>query len=139
MVAICADSNRIIRRYVCAILKKYGHTQIEAENGAVALEAFKKANKVDLIITDVDMPELNGLELIKRINGLNQDCPPKILIHSEINIDDLTLQLDKYKLPQNLNSLLIEKPTSVNGLVERIDNLFKVQTKKDARKNQVLC
>ncbi|OHD77294.1 MAG: hypothetical protein A3J97_13675 [Spirochaetes bacterium RIFOXYC1_FULL_54_7] len=41
-----------------------GHVVLEAENGAVAIEKMKSA-KVDLIILDINMPVMNGLEFLK--------------------------------------------------------------------------
>lgn len=43
----------------------------EASNGIEALEIFKK-NKIDHIISDIDMPIMNGLELFKKIREINQ-------------------------------------------------------------------
>ncbi len=41
-----------------------------AENGQEAWEIFQDKN-FDLILTDIDMPEMNGIELVKKINQLN--------------------------------------------------------------------
>ena len=55
-----------------------------AENGQVALEKFKKFNDFDLIVTDINMPVMNGLELIKNIREINKDIPVIIMsAHTE--------------------------------------------------------
>ena len=49
------------------ILKRFYKKQYVAQNGQEGLELFKKyENEIDLIITDVNMPILNGLDMVKR-------------------------------------------------------------------------
>jgi YesN/AraC family two-component response regulator len=56
-----------------------------AKNGKVALEKFKEEGDFDLIVTDINMPVMNGLELIKNIREeLNSDIPIVIMsAHTE--------------------------------------------------------
>jgi len=54
-----------------------------ANNGQVALDKFKNGS-FDLIVTDINMPVMNGLELIKHIRDLNSDIPVIIMsAHTE--------------------------------------------------------
>ncbi len=57
----------------CGITNTYG-----AKNGAAALAIL--ANGIDLLICDLNMPEMNGIELLARIANLQ--CPPKIVLAS---------------------------------------------------------
>ena len=55
-----------------------------AENGQVALEKFKEHNDFDLIVTDINMPIMNGLELIKNVREFNKEIPVIIMsAHTE--------------------------------------------------------
>lgn len=56
-----------------------------AQNGKVALEKFKNEGDFDLIVTDINMPIMNGLELIKNIREeLNSNIPIVIMsAHTE--------------------------------------------------------
>ena len=55
-----------------------------AENGQIALDKFKEHNDFDLIVTDINMPIMNGLELIKNIRDINKDIPVIIMsAHTE--------------------------------------------------------
>ena len=55
-----------------------------AENGQIALEKFKEHNDFDLIVTDINMPIMNGLELIKNIREFDKDIPVIIMsAHTE--------------------------------------------------------
>lgn len=62
---LVVDDNSDMRRYIHSLLKKE-YKLLEAENGVKALEILKK-HSVDLIISDLLMPEMDGLELSKRV------------------------------------------------------------------------
>jgi YesN/AraC family two-component response regulator len=55
-----------------------------AQNGQIALDRFNANGDFDLIVTDINMPVMNGLELIKNIRELNSDIPVIIMsAHTE--------------------------------------------------------
>jgi PAS domain S-box-containing protein len=64
-----------VRKLVHAILESKGYSVLEASNGVSALSAYEKnAHKIDLVLTDVVMPQMNGFELARSLaekrNGL---------------------------------------------------------------------
>jgi len=61
----------------------------QAENGKIGLEIFQKEH-IDLILTDVNMPEMNGLEMSKRIKEINKRVP--IIISSAYNDSNFLMQ-----------------------------------------------
>ncbi len=66
---LVVDDFATMRRIVKGNLKQLGFSKIvEAEDGRIALEELKK-NKIDLIISDWNMPNMNGLELLKAVKG----------------------------------------------------------------------
>ena len=55
-----------------------------AQNGQIALDKFKEESDFDLIVTDINMPVMNGLELIKNIRDIDKDIPVIIMsAHTE--------------------------------------------------------
>lgn len=64
------DDEESIREWLSIALKKEGYETKCAEDGEEALKLFKK-DRFDAIITDIRMPKLDGLELLKEIKGLN--------------------------------------------------------------------
>jgi YesN/AraC family two-component response regulator len=62
------------REIFSKILKKFSKEVIVAKDGEEGLEKFKKFS-ADLIITDINMPKINGIELIKQIREKNQEIP----------------------------------------------------------------
>jgi len=55
-----------------------------AENGKIAFEKFQEVNDFDLVVTDINMPVMNGLELIKNIREVDTKIPVIIMsAHTE--------------------------------------------------------
>jgi two-component system chemotaxis response regulator CheY len=67
---LVVDDSRTIRQQTRVLLESHGFKVIEAGNGLEGLEEAKKVN-VDLIIVDVNMPAMNGLEMIGHVRQLN--------------------------------------------------------------------
>jgi hypothetical protein len=82
---LVVDDSRTIRQQTRVLLESHGFKVIEAGNGVEGLEEAKKG-PVDLIIVDVNMPAMNGLEMIglrqdphlrAHHRGLGRDRPPR--------------------------------------------------------------
>lgn len=65
---LIVDDDRIIRKTLMKLLSISDYSLYEAENGLKALEIIKQY-KPEIIITDINMPLMNGIELIKKINS----------------------------------------------------------------------
>jgi two-component system cell cycle sensor histidine kinase/response regulator CckA len=66
---LLVDDEEGVRKLVFAVLKANGYDVLEAPNGASALAAYdKNAHKVDLVLTDVVMPQMNGFELGRQLS-----------------------------------------------------------------------
>lgn len=60
------DDDAGVRRVVARLLEMEGHTVVQAENGKVALEQYAH-EPTDLVISDIYMPEMDGIELLTRL------------------------------------------------------------------------
>ena len=67
-VILVVDDEPAQRALLRRILERYGHTVIDASNGAIALISVQQS-RPDLVVTDVMMPIMGGLELIRRLRG----------------------------------------------------------------------
>ena len=65
-VALVVDDSMLIRHTVCRFLEERGFAVESASNGLEALEALKKI-KPDLIVTDIQMPKMDGTQLITEL------------------------------------------------------------------------
>jgi len=66
---LTVDDAATMRRMVSFTLKSAGHEILEAADGAIALSVLQ-SRPVDLVITDVNMPNMNGIELTRRLRTL---------------------------------------------------------------------
>jgi two-component system chemotaxis response regulator CheY len=66
--ALIVDDSKTIRMIIRRILVELGYEVCEAANGREALEVIEAENAaVDLVLADWNMPEMNGLELLKQL------------------------------------------------------------------------
>jgi PAS domain S-box-containing protein len=73
---LLVDDEEGVRKLVSAVLHNGGYTVIEAANGSAALAVYEKnSHKIDLVLTDVVMPQMNGFELGQRLTGKNPNLP----------------------------------------------------------------
>jgi hypothetical protein len=65
---LLVDDEDGVRTLIAAVLKTNGYDVLEAPNGVAALAVYEKnAHKVDLVLTDVVMPQMDGLELGRQL------------------------------------------------------------------------
>jgi len=118
---LIAEDEAHILRVMSMWLTRHGHKVLEAAHGAAAL-ALLRAATVDLIISDMNMPVLNGLDLIRTVrNDLKLDVP--ILL--------LTARCDQEQLTERtvpFGVQLYPKPFVPSRLVADIDRLLGTPT-----------
>lgn len=69
-IILLVEDDPSVREGVCRLLTRQGHTVVEARSGAEALrKAEAEGLEIDLVISDMVMPEMNGPELVRRLRG----------------------------------------------------------------------
>jgi len=116
-VVLLAEDDRSVRRLVVAELTRRGFTVIEAEDGSAALEIFRREKeRVDVLVTDVVMPRMNGADLARQCDRVKPGV--KILFISG-HPDRAGAGLD----PTGVTNLLM-KPFTADTLASRIKELI---------------
>lgn len=115
MRILVVDDDRTIREGISEYLSEFGYNVIEAEDGEEALSKFN--NDINLVILDVQMPFLNGLEVLREIRKKSK-LPILILTA----FSDEEYKIDAFV---NLADGYIEKPFSLPVLKVRVDSLIK--------------
>jgi two-component system chemotaxis response regulator CheY len=69
MRALVIDDSRTVRIIIGQILRDIGMEVLEARNGVEALEQMKRNSDVELLLVDWNMPEMNGLDLVRAIRS----------------------------------------------------------------------
>ncbi len=73
---LVVDDERMVRASIRHVLGKHGYEVLEADSGAAALEILReREGRVDLVVTDVMMPEMSGTQLIARMSAAEIRLP----------------------------------------------------------------
>ena len=68
---LIVDDSKSLRQVVSMALKGAGYDVIEAENGQEALKILNETAMINLIVSDVNMPIMNGLEFAQKVKGMD--------------------------------------------------------------------
>jgi two-component system chemotaxis response regulator CheY len=69
------DDSLMVRRQVGGLLRELGYIVVEAVDGVDALEKLDATASVQLIVCDVNMPRMNGIELLESLRGRASTIP----------------------------------------------------------------
>ncbi len=126
---LIADDEELIRKLIGDCLKKEGHTVLEAEDGAKAVEIFKRNPDINLALLDIMMPEIDGWEVCRKIRETSGI--PVMLVSARSQDFDQIMGFesgaDDY----------VTKPFSLAVLVRRIDTLLQRGAVQTPTKSQV--
>jgi DNA-binding NtrC family response regulator len=119
VIILLVDDDEAIRSYVRPILQQQGFYVIEASDGAEALKvASEYADPVDLLLTDVIMPKVNGLVLAQR---LLQERPGIGVLYMSGHVEKSML------LATHPESILIQKPFTPEALIAAVRQILASQ------------
>ena len=120
MKFLIVDDFSTMRRIVRGLLKESGYTNAEeAEDGAVALNMLKNG-KFDFVVSDINMPNMNGFELLKAIK--TDDALkhlPVLMVTAEAKKEDIVLAA------QTGAAGYIVKPFTKATLEEKVNHILK--------------
>ncbi len=115
---LLVDDEENARTALAKILSREEYEVLSAGNGFEALELLKNT-QVDLIITDINMPEMNGMSFLREINQL----------YPGSNVIMVTAygEVESYIEAMNLGAFeYINKPVRINELKKIISKVFRV-------------
>jgi two-component system chemotaxis response regulator CheY len=118
-VVITVDDSSTMRRIIKNTLLKLGFDNIlEAGNGVEALDVMAK-NKVDVVVTDWNMPEMDGLTFVKTLRAKEEyKTIPILMVTTEAAKEDILTALRS-----GVNNYVV-KPFTPETLKEKIDKLL---------------
>ena len=124
---LCVDDEPVILRFLEAILVPKGYEVVKAENGEEALGKIQ-TERVDLIISDVTMPKMNGFQLCSRIKGDERYRDIPVII-----ITGLTEKEDRVKGIEAGAEDFISKPIDAAEVLARVRMLLKTKEVHEKR------
>jgi DNA-binding NtrC family response regulator len=113
---LIVDDEEIIRESLSFILAKEGYSVREASNGRVAVEMMRE-NTFDLVLTDLEMPEMKGIELLEHVANASPETLV-VIITAYGSIDTAIAALRKGAVDYIL------KPVEFDELLVKIDRLL---------------
>ena len=94
MRALIVDDSRALRKILGGMLHQAGIEVTEAGHGREALERLNPAAPPDVVLVDWNMPEMNGLELVKALRAQAAFAAmPIIMVTTETEIEQMSLAL----------------------------------------------
>ena len=120
LICLIADDYSTTRRLIKDSLQQIGFSCLEAENGNQAFSLIQQTT-LDLVIADVNMPEKNGLELLKDIRAADNMMDIPVVLTMLEPFDDLISDARKH----GMNDYLV-KPFDVFTLSKTLDKLIKI-------------
>jgi signal transduction histidine kinase/ActR/RegA family two-component response regulator len=112
---LLVDDNDTARDFICETLEFFGYKVLAANSGNAAIKTINQTNyAIDLLISDVVMPGMNGRELAETVRI--GDAKIKIIFmsgYTEQNIDQETLSSD-------LSKDFLRKPISIDTLIHKV-------------------
>jgi len=118
---LLAEDDENIRQDIALFLSYTDYEVMEASNGNEAYQLYQQ-HSIDLIITDIDMPYLDGLTLIERLRDVDTALP--IIVISGYGDQEKLLRAIKLNLVE-----YILKPIKRNALNQAIENAFNTYNK----------
>ena len=130
------DDNSSNQHLVSNIIRSYGIESLCVNNGLEALQLLLKGETYDAIIIDYQMPLMNGIETIEKMQNLfeiKDHCIPVILAHSSSENIEFSGKIESL----NISSKII-KPYKSENLLQALHNCVNTSNKFESIESQVL-
>jgi CheY-like chemotaxis protein len=114
---LVVDDEEMVRKFVERVLREAGYQTATASDGPEALEVAAKLASVDILVTDVMMPQMTGDELARRVRISTPDI--KVLY-----LTGFSDRLFKEKVTLWADEAFLEKPCSMTGLLQAVSLLL---------------
>ncbi len=112
---LLAEDDQVMREYLTRALEKSGYRVTAVDRGTAALPLLE-AGRFDLLLTDIVMPEMDGIELAQRAAQLDPDMRVMFIT----GFAAVTLRAGE-TMP---NARILSKPFHLRELVAEVDRLF---------------
>ncbi len=127
-LALIVDDEESIRKTLADVFEDEGWQSVTAENGKVGLQLFTK-RQPDLVLLDVWMPGMDGIETLQKMRQLNSKAPIVIMSgHGTIETAVRATKLGAFDY--------LEKPLSLDKLIPLLDHARQIRAQHDERNKQ---
>ena len=107
------DDNEAVLDLVAVLLLRDGHTVLTAPDGSEGLARLEAGEPVDLVLTDFELPDINGLEVVHRVRSR----------WPRVRVGIMTGMVDEFPKQHEPIDLLLRKPVNLYELREAVKGL----------------
>lgn len=115
---LLAEDDDAMLNFLVLALERAGHHVTARQNGLEALSALHESDTFDLLLTDIVMPGLDGIELAQKATEI---CPD-IKVMFITGFAAMAMRSDSDETPDNAKTL--SKPFHLNDLVEQVEKIL---------------
>ena len=115
---LLADDDDVMRDFLARALVRAGYAVESVDRGTTALELIRSGESFDLLLTDIVMPEMDGIELAQKASIIN----PELRVMFITGFSAVTLKAGQ-ALP---HAKILSKPFHLRDLVLEVDRVFEV-------------
>jgi len=118
---LLAEDDKSMLNFLVIALERAGHNITATENGSDALDALNNNDDFDLLLTDIVMPGIDGIELAQKAT----DKYPNIKVMFITGF--AAIAMEKYNLQEssdNKDTQMLSKPFHLNDLVEQVEDML---------------
>ena len=116
---LLAEDDQVMREYLARALERSGYAVVAVDRGTAALPLIE-AEPFDLLLTDIVMPEMDGIELAQRAGEIR----PEMRVMFITGFAAVTLKAGK-AMPQ---ARVLSKPFHLRDLVMEVDRMFEMES-----------
>lgn len=115
---LLADDDDVMREFLARALTRAGYAVDSVDRGTTALALIQSGERFDLLLTDIVMPELDGIELAQKASVID----PNLRVMFITGFSAVSLRAGQ-ALP---NAKVLSKPFHLKDLVLEVDRVFEV-------------
>lgn len=115
---LIAEDDAAMRFFLTSALTKAGHQVTAVNDGAEAWDKLQSATIFDMLLTDIVMPGIDGIELAQKARAMDADL--KVMFITGFSAVSVGAPHDE----NNDNARLLSKPFHLNDLVQQVNQLL---------------
>ena len=113
---LLAEDDDVMRQYLVRALERSGYSVTAVDRGTAALTLIKAGERFDLLLTDIVMPEMDGIELAQKASIVT----PELRVMFITGFSAVSLKAGE-AMP---NAKVLSKPFHLRDLVLEVDRMF---------------
>lgn len=114
---LIVEDDQMLREIIVDSIQDTGANVFEAENGLLGFQIIEK-EKIDFVLSDIQMPVMDGVELLKNIRTRHSENPLVLFVTGQCNISQQTA------IESGASDLML-KPFKINEVLAKIELLLK--------------